>query len=119
MTQTTSKQATFYPDTKAQAVFGETGPKPQFLVDDANFKVLVGGLEPGQQIPVHPESLSMYYFLAGTGTMTVEDQQFPITVGATVIAPAGAERRVEPRGEVAAGEARGELSITDDTTDQI
>ncbi len=48
MTQTTSKQTTFYPDTKAQAVFGERGPKPQFLADDANFKVLVGGLEPGQ-----------------------------------------------------------------------
>jgi mannose-6-phosphate isomerase-like protein (cupin superfamily) len=92
MTQTTSKQTTFYPDTKAQAVFGETGPKPQFLVDDANFKVLVGGLEPGQQIPVHPESLSMYYFLAGTGTMTVNDEQVPITVGATMIAPAGARR---------------------------
>ena len=64
-------------------------------MDDANFKVLVGGLEPGQQIPVHPESLSMYYFLAGTGTMTVEDQQFPITVGATVIAPASARRGMQ------------------------
>jgi len=95
MTQTTSKQATFYPDTKALAVFGESGPKPQFLVDDASFKVLVGGLEPGQQIPVHPESPSMYHFLAGTGTMTVNEEQFPITVGATVIAPTGARRGMQ------------------------
>jgi quercetin dioxygenase-like cupin family protein len=95
MTQTTNQQTTFYSDTKAQAVFGETGPKPQFLVDDANFKVLVGGLEPGQQIPVHPESLSMYYFLVGTGTMTVNDEQFPITAGATVIALAGARRGMQ------------------------
>ncbi len=34
----------------------------------------------------------MYHFLAGTGTMTVEDEQFSITVGATVIAPTGARR---------------------------
>ena len=92
MTQNTSKQTTFYPDTKTQAVFGAAGPQPQLLLDEANFKVLVGALEPGQQIPVHPESLSMYYFLAGTGTMTVNEEQFPITAGATVITPAGARR---------------------------
>ena len=54
MTQTTNKQTTFYPDTKAQAVFGESGPIPHFLVDEANFILLVGGLDPGQQIPVNP-----------------------------------------------------------------
>jgi len=95
MTQNTSKQTTFYPDTKTLAVFGAHGPQPQFLVDEANFKVLVGGLEPGQQIPVHPELLSMYYFLTGTGTMTVNDQQYPITAGATVIAPTGARRGMQ------------------------
>lgn len=95
MTQNTSIQATFYPDTMAQAVFGEHGPKPQFLVDDPHFKVVLGALAAGQQIPVHPESLAMYYFLAGTGTMTVDDEQYPITAGATVITPAGARRGIK------------------------
>lgn len=95
MTQTISKQATFYPDTKAQAVFGVHGPQPQFLLDEVNFKVIVGALEPGQQIPVHPEALAMYHFLAGTGTMTVDEEQFPITAGATVITPAGARRGMQ------------------------
>ena len=95
MTQTISKQATFYPATKAQAVFGVHGPQPQFLLDEVNFKVIVGALEPGQQIPVHPEALAMYHFLAGTGTMTVDEEQFPITAGATVITPAGARRGMQ------------------------
>ncbi len=92
MTHNSSKRLNFYPDTQAQAVFGEKGPQPQFLWDEANFKVILGALEPGQQIPVHPESLAMYHFLAGTGTMTVDDEQVPITAGATVITPAGARR---------------------------
>jgi quercetin dioxygenase-like cupin family protein len=95
MTQNTGNQPIFYPDTKAQAVFGATGPQPQFLVDDATFKVIVGGLEPGQRIPLHPESLAMYHFVTGTGTMTVDEEQFPITAGATVITPAGARRGIE------------------------
>ncbi|MCE7986986.1 MAG: cupin domain-containing protein [Caldilinea sp. CFX5] len=95
MTQTINKQAPFYPDTKAQAVFGVHGPQPHFLLDEANFKVLVGALEPGQQIPVHPEALAMYHFLTGTGTMTVDDAQYPITAGATVITPAGARRGMQ------------------------
>lgn len=94
MTQNTSVQATFFPNTKAQAVFGEHGPQPQFLWNDTDFKVILGALEPSQQIPVHPEALAMYHFLDGTGTMTVDDTLYPITAGATVIAPAGARRGI-------------------------
>jgi len=95
MKQNTGIQATFYPDIKTQAVFGEHGPQPQFLVDDPHFKVILSGLEPGQQIPVHPEALAVYHFLAGTGTMTVNDERYPITAGATVITPAGARRGIQ------------------------
>lgn len=95
MTENTSKQTLFYPDTMTQAVFGKNGPQPQLLMDDAHFKVLLAGLEPGQQIPTHPESLAVYYFLAGTGTMTVYDEKYPITAGATVITPAGAPRGLQ------------------------
>jgi len=82
----------FYADTKAQAAFGETGPQPRFLLDSEQFKVLVAGLEAGQQIPVHPESASMYHFLEGRGQMTVDDEKYAVEPGSTVIALAGAKR---------------------------
>ena len=52
----------------------------------------MAGLEPGQQIPAHPESLAVYHFLAGEGIMTVDDEELAVTAGSTVITPAGAVR---------------------------
>ena len=92
MTQNTSVRPNIYADTQAQAVFHAQGPQPQFLWDDTNFKVILGALEPGQEIPVHPESLAMYHFLSGTGTMTIDNEQVPIQAGTTVITPDGARR---------------------------
>lgn len=78
--------------TKSRAVFAADGPKPQFLVDLPDFKVLVVGLEAGQQIPPHPDVTAMYHFLEGTGEMRVDDQRYAIQPGVTVIAPNGAAR---------------------------
>lgn len=82
----------YYSDTKAQAVFAPDGPKPHFLVTLPNFKVLVVGLEAGQQIPLHPGEPAMYHFLEGTGLMTVGKETFAIKPGVTVIVPAGVVR---------------------------
>jgi quercetin dioxygenase-like cupin family protein len=82
----------FYPDTREKALFTPEGPRPQFLVDGQHFKVIVAGLEPGQQIPNHPESFAVYHFLEGKGVMFVDTQQFAVAPGATVITPAGANR---------------------------
>ena len=82
----------FYADTEAQAVFGETCPQPQFLLDSEHFKVSLVGLEAGQQIPVHAAAMALYHFLEGSGTMTVNEQQYPVTPGATLIALPGAQR---------------------------
>ena len=82
----------FYADTAAQAIFGKAGPQPQFLLDSEHFKVALVALEAGQQISVHPEAMAMYHFLEGKGTMTVNEQPYPIAPGATVIVLAGAER---------------------------
>ncbi|MCB0185784.1 MAG: hypothetical protein KDE31_16060 [Caldilineaceae bacterium] len=89
----------FYADPKAQASFGKTGPQPRFLLDTEPFKVLVVGLEAGQQIPLHSESAAMYHFLEGSGTMTVDNTDFDIQPGGTVIALSGAKRgmRAETR----------------------
>jgi quercetin dioxygenase-like cupin family protein len=82
----------FYPKTEAEVVFGQTGPQPQFLLDSEHFKVVLVGLEAGQQIPMHPEAMAMYHFLAGNGVMTVNEQRYPVAPGATVIALSGARR---------------------------
>ena len=95
MSQQTTMPTLFYAGTKAQAAFGEAGPQPRFLLDSEPFKMLVGGLSAGQQIPVHPESAAMYHFMEGAGTMTVDDQHFAVGPGATVIALAGAQRGIQ------------------------
>ncbi len=92
MPETLTMPAIYFPTTQAQAVFDSAGPRPQFLVDSEKLKVLVVGLEPGQQLPPHPEALAVYHFLAGAGTMTVNGVDYPVESGATVVAPPGATR---------------------------
>jgi quercetin dioxygenase-like cupin family protein len=82
----------YFSDPKTKAVFADDGPKPQFLLDTPEFKTVVVGLEAGQQIPLHPDVAAVYYFLEGSGLMTVGDQTFAIQPGATIITPAGALR---------------------------
>jgi quercetin dioxygenase-like cupin family protein len=84
-----------YPNWKEKVVYSAAGPQPQILVENEKLKVIVAGLEPGQKIPVHPESLAMYHFLEGTGWMHVDGEHFAVGPGATVIAPAGAGRGID------------------------
>ena len=92
MSETTTMSTLFYPAARDQAVFDSNRPRPQFLVDSERLKVLVVGLEPGQQIPAHPETLAVYHFLAGEGVMTVNSEDLVVTAGSTVITPPGATR---------------------------
>ncbi|MCC6190681.1 MAG: cupin domain-containing protein [Anaerolineales bacterium] len=82
-------------DANAKVVFSPAGPQPQFLAQDDKLKVLVAGLEAGQSIPSHPESLAVYYFLEGSGLMQVDDETFPVAAGATVITAEGARRGIQ------------------------
>jgi quercetin dioxygenase-like cupin family protein len=90
----------YFQDAKNQAVFGASGPQPQFLLDTPQFKVLVVGLESGQQIPLHPGEAAMYHFLEGDGLMTVGDETFVIQPGVTVLVPAGTARGMNARTRV-------------------
>jgi len=90
----------YFTDTKTKAVFASDGPKPQFLFDTPGFKTLVVGLEPGQQIPLHPGEAAMYHFLEGTGLMTVGEETFAIQPGTTIIASAGAVRGMNAKTRV-------------------
>ena len=64
-----------YPDWRSKVVFSGEGPQPQILVENEKLKVVVAGLEAGQRIPAHPESLAMYHFLDGSGWMTVAGER--------------------------------------------
>ena len=82
-------------DWKEKVVYSAEGPQPQVLLEDDKVKVVIGGLQAGQKIPVHPAGLGVYHFLEGTGWMIVDDERFAVSPGATVIAPAGAQRGIE------------------------
>ncbi len=53
-------------------VYSTEGPQPQILEENDKVKVAVAGLEPGQKIPEHPESLGLYHFLESRGWMIVD-----------------------------------------------
>ncbi len=82
----------FFAAVGEMAVFDSSGPRPQFLVDSEKLKVIVAGLEAGQRIPAHAEALAVYHFLDGAGVMTVNNQEFAVRAGSTVVAPPGATR---------------------------
>ena len=98
----------YFTDTKSKAVFSAEGPKPQFLIDAPQFKVLVVGLEAGGQIPVHPGEAAMYHFLEREGLMTVDDESFAIKPGVTVVVPSGAKRGMNAKTRVVFLGSKGE-----------
>ncbi len=81
--------------------YTETGPEPQVLLDDGQVKVVVCGLRPGQQLPVHPEGKSVFSILEGQGQMTVDDQTFPVSAGTTVLIPPGGRRGIRAETQLA------------------
>ena len=88
-------QTMLYPDWKEKVVYSMQGPQPQVLVETDKLKVLVAGLEAGQKIPQHPESLGMYYFLEGTGWIIVNGERLAVAPGAIVIVPEGTARGID------------------------
>ena len=90
----------YFADTKSKAVIAAEGPQPQFLIDTPKFKALVVGLEAGGQIPAHPDEAAMYYFIEGTGLMTIGEEVFEIKPGVTVIAPSGVKRGMNAKTRV-------------------
>ncbi|HRJ43845.1 MAG TPA: cupin domain-containing protein, partial [Caldilineaceae bacterium] len=82
----------FLADWRTSVAFAPEGPQPRFLVDGADLKLILAGLEQGHQLPPHPEAQAVYHFLEGAGTMTVNGESFAVKPGSTVVAPAGATR---------------------------
>ncbi len=85
----------YFPNPQEQILFSAGGPQPQSLFVEGQVKVIVAGLEAGQQIPVHPEGLGVFQFIEGRGTMVVDGDRLPIKPGTVVIAGEGAPRGIE------------------------
>ncbi len=85
----------FFPDWREKVVFSPDGVKPQVLLETNNFKVLIGGLEAGQQIPTHPEGAAVFHFLEGSGWMVAGEERFAVKPGVTIVVPAGANRGIQ------------------------
>jgi len=84
-----------YFDWKEWVVYAPDGPKPQAMVETEKAKVVVAGLEAGQKVPEHPESMGVYYFVEGEGVMVVDGERYEVGPGSIVIASQGAVRGVE------------------------
>ncbi len=84
-----------YAQVRDEVVFSADGPQPRVLWQSRRLKTIVAGLEPGQSIPSHPESLAVYHFLEGTGWMLVDGERLPVAPGTTIFTPQGAARGME------------------------
>jgi quercetin dioxygenase-like cupin family protein len=80
---------------REKVVFSTEGPQPQSLVATSKLKSVLVGLEPGQNVPVHPAPAAVYHFLDGSGWMLVDGERLPVQAGATIVVPEGALRGVE------------------------
>ncbi len=85
----------FYPEWQDQVVFSPEGPQPKVLEQNDQFKVVLAGLEPGQKIPVHPESSSVFHILDGKGWMNVDNERLEIQAGSIIILGDGTARGME------------------------
>lgn len=75
--------------------FGTDSPRPQPLLENECVKMVLVGMEPKQQIPPHPAPAAVYYFIEGSGWMTVNGDRFEIGPGVIVRTPDGADRGIE------------------------
>lgn len=79
-------------DWRQEVVYNDEGPEPNVLFENERVKVIAAGLEPGQQIPNHPEALAVYHILEGKGWMTVDGRRLAIGAGSTIVTPEGSVR---------------------------
>ena len=84
----------YYPDWKELVVYAEEGMQPTILVETEAYKSVVAGMAPGSSIPAHAEGPAIFHFLEGNGFMQVDEEKFPVQVGASVVVPPGAKRGI-------------------------
>ncbi len=75
--------------------FGTGGADPQSLLENEDLKMVLVGLEPNQRIPPHRVPAAVYYFIEGSGWITVNGDRFEVEAGLIVRTPEGAQRSLE------------------------
>lgn len=96
----TQPQPTMYANWEDSVRFGDQGPATTTLLETPHLRALLVGLRADQMIPMHPSPEAIYHFLQGTGTMTVDDERYPIQPGATIVVPDGAKRGITADGDI-------------------
>ena len=86
---------TLTPDWRDVVAYAAPRPQPALLVDEEDLRVLVVGLEPGGQVPPHPERRAVYHALEGEGVFHLDGAALPFRAGAVVVAPLGSTRGID------------------------
>ncbi|MFC0866000.1 cupin domain-containing protein [Sphaerimonospora cavernae] len=91
-----------------KAVFGSASELAEFSAESFCPKVLsasdlarvmIVGMEDGQEIPLHTPSVELALaILEGTGDVWIDDAPHPVAAGDVVVIPAGTTRGVRARG---------------------
>ena len=91
----------YFQDILQEVTFPEGGAEPRILIQQGEAKAVLAGLKAGNQIPSHPESAALYYFLQGEGVMQVNDQKLPIAPGAVVLTETDDARGIQATTDLA------------------
>ena len=75
---------------------------PQRDAPSIDYSLAQAEIDPGQSTLNHrlTEEDELYYFVEGTGTMTIDDESFAVIAGDTVWVPRGAAQYVTNDGDV-------------------
>ena len=72
---------------------------PKVLFENERAKVVLAGLEPGQEIPLHAPGVDLAVaVVAGVGDLWVDDAPHPVAPGDVAVIPSGTTRGVRARG---------------------
>lgn len=74
-----------YPDYHSSVRFNAEGPQPQSWLNTPGLKVVLIGLEPGQQAGPHAAPPAVYHILEGTGWAIIGTERQRIGPGATLV----------------------------------
>ena len=88
-------------DLNELAVFA-TEFAPKILRARPGYKVPLICLEEGQEIPPHPSGTGVFYFISGTGVMTVDGAGREVGPGSMVFVEKGQSRGIKATGRLTA-----------------
>lgn len=83
-----------WPNWKDAVTFSDEGPGVTPLHQSAALKVVLVGLEPGQQLPPHVGPTASFTILDGEGVMIIGDEEVAVAAGAVAVVPEGQIRSV-------------------------